>query len=141
MYYPSLDGLVAFVWLEGDFKFLDNQIRFFARRAMRGSATEKDDNQRVLRSLTNEQVLRTWQLAPHFWELRVLRLKMSHNWARYSEDCARPIAAMFGCFLDSDPAQADLSTGKWRDCKRSPWMQQFVNELASIVLVDGGSCF
>ena len=108
---------------------------------MRGSATQKDDNLRVLRSLTNEQVLRTWQLAPHFWELRVLRLKMFQNWARYSEDCALPIAAMLGCFLDSDLAhlaQADLSTGKLRDCKRSPWMQQFVDDIAALVFVDGG---
>ena len=66
------------------------------------------------------------------------------NWVRYSEDCAQPIAAMFGCFLDSDLAhlaQVDLGTGKLRDCKRSPWMQQFTDDLAALVFVEGGSMF
>ena len=126
VYYPSLDGLVAFVWLESDSNFLIIRSVLLHEKQMRGSATEKDDNQRVLRSLSNEQVLRTWQLAQHFGELRVLRLKMCQHWARYLE---QPIAAMFVFFPDSDLAhlaQADLSTGKLRDRKRSPWMQQAI---------------
>ena len=58
-------------------KFLTARFVFVTRKAMRGAATEKDDNQRVLRSLSYEQVMRAWQLAPHFWELKVLRLNVS----------------------------------------------------------------
>ena len=140
VYYPSLDGLVSFVWSAKDSQDIDKHICICLRRALRGLAVEKEGFT-VLRSLTNEQMMRRWQLAPHFWELRVLRLRMYQSWSRHPQDARQPIAALFGVFTNpklTQLAQVDLLSGRVTYNIQSPWFVQFINDIHALKFMEEG---
>lgn len=94
VYYPSCDGLVGFAWLEKDSRDVHKQVCVFLRRALRGTASKKQDEV-VQISYSNSQIMGRWQLAPHLWKLRVLRINMYQSWGRVPRDAMQPIAALF----------------------------------------------
>ena len=73
----ALSGIEAFCPSKAQYQSLTSLVTCLARRVMAGAAARRGEHGRV-RTVSNEEVLRFWKLAPCDVEARVRRL----NWAQ-----------------------------------------------------------
>ena len=127
----AYSGLVAFAWKESDSRVVDRTRIALLRRLMRGSAVTRNEDGDVIASMSNESVLKHWKSTPHFFELRILRIKQYQAWARFPNDYAQPLLAIFGRFpWETVPMiTADGRINYANPSSRSPFLQQFTNDM------------
>ena len=138
---PAFSGLTAFAWKDSDSRILDRQIMQFARRALRDRAYVKNDNDLIVCSLSNVEIMVRWKLCPHCTELAVLRISMYQDWAMHTHAFLQPIAALFGCWATSALTEINVF-GSIKNLNASnPWLKQFHYDLQLLCFVEQGSCF
>jgi hypothetical protein len=129
----AVSGLASQIFPASAYFKLDSVLATLLRRCMHGKAhTIQDEGLSTEKhhQISNEQVFRTWQLAPMTTEMHVQRLKWWQRLVAKPERNTQVLAAMFGRCEFEHADQLD-SAGQVLP-HANPYAQQFANDVFSL---------
>ena len=140
----SISGLVAFVWLAKDALVIDSTQCHLLRKIMRGKAAFRDADGRVIRAMSNPQVLQYWRVLPNLFEIRLQRLNLYKSRCRHPKAFAQPIAAVFAQLPEwqSQPVFNRQGALNFKSpAMRNPHLKQLIDDFRWLDKSEAGRMF
>ena len=126
----ALSGVEAYALQHSDYDTLQTAVTQIFRKAMGARAVQLRFNHstkqyEVEKQVSNEAVLRYWNIPTIRTELVIRRIRMYQSLAKYPEDSVLPMAAAFGKIQgDSPHLHPPVQHGRITQ-DATPWAQQF----------------
>ena len=130
----ALSGVEAYALRSSDYDALQTAVTQIFRRAMGKRAVQLSLNPRtkeyeVEKQISNETVLRYWNIATIRTELIIRRIRMYQSLAENPHESVLPMAAAFGRIQGDSPLlQPPIVNGRITE-DATPWAQQFQDDM------------
>ena len=126
----ALSGIEAFCPSKAQYQALTSLVTCLARRVIAGAAARRREHGRI-RTLTNQEVLRFWKLAPCDVEARVRRLKWAQDVGAGTRRTMRKCSLRCSGKLPAEPS-ATLSPVGEITPEANPWAVRWMEDLEAL---------